>query len=301
MTLMKNKDLPKVVVIIPCYNREKFIADTIDSVLSQTYPNIETITVDDGSTDKTRMILDSYGDRIRILEHPGRVNKGQSAAINRGLRSSNSDYVAILDSDDLFAPEKIERQVRYLEKHPDIGLVYANGFEIDENGTRLYKIYQEGHVEKSDPNEVLMNCYFLVPNNSLVRRSAFDLAGDFDESLRSAQDHDMAIRLAEVIKLAYIDEPLFYYRKHKDSISHKKASLRWRNGLIILKKASERYNYSFNVKRKRLAVLYFRIGQCFLEEGHLSQAIIHFLKSGLFDPTRALKVLLGIERLTGPH
>lgn len=251
------KQMPKVTVIIPCYNRDNFIQKTVDSVLNQTYFNIEIVVVDDGSTDSTRQILDSYGDSIEILEHPGRKNKGQSASINLAMRSTESEYVALLDSDDLFAPNKIKQQVAYLEENPDIGLVYSNGFAIDEEGRKLYEIYQKGHVEKSDPNRVLLDCYFLVPNNSLVRHSAFNLAGGVDESLRSAQDHDMAIRLAEIAKLAYLDEHLFYYRRHKDSISAKKVDLPWRNGFKILKKASNRDNYKFSTKRRRFAVLNF--------------------------------------------
>ena len=130
---------PKVSVIIPCYNRERYIAKTVESVLNQTYPHIELVVVDDGCTDNSRMILEQYKNSVRILEHPGRINKGQSAAINLGIRSSSSEYVAILDSDDLFAPEKIEKQVNFLEANLGIGLVYANGHAVDENGNILYQ------------------------------------------------------------------------------------------------------------------------------------------------------------------
>ena len=147
---------------------------------------------------------------IKILEHPGRVNKGQSASLNLGIRNSKGEYIALLDSDDLFEPQKTSRQVEFLEKNPDIGLVYANGFAIDENGKRIYQIYDETHKEESNPERVLLDCYFLLPNNAMVRRSAFEKAGKFDETLRAAQDHDMAIRLAEVTRMAYIDESLFF-------------------------------------------------------------------------------------------
>jgi glycosyltransferase involved in cell wall biosynthesis len=298
---MRSKILPKVSIIIPCYNREKYIRQTIESVLSQTYKNIEIIAVDDGSTDATRDIIDDYIKKIKILQHPNRINKGQSAGINLGIRYSKGEYIAILDSDDMFAPEKIERQVKFLEEHPDVGLVYSNGFAIDENGKKLYSIYKKGHKETNDPSKVLLNCYFLVPNNSMVRRSELEKAGKFDESLRSAQDHDMAIRLAEVTKLAYIDDYLFYYRRHKDSISAKKAKLRWKNGFKILKKASKRYNYRLSVKRRRLAVLNFRLGQCFLEEGKYIRAGIKFALSGILDPFRSYMVLTKYEKVSGPH
>ncbi len=298
---MKIFSKPKVSVIIPCYNRENYISDTITSVLNQTYENIEIITVDDGSTDFTRNILEEFGSKITILEHHGRVNKGQSAALNLGINNCSGKYIALLDSDDLFAPAKIETQVEFLENNPKIGLVYSNGFYIDKDGEKLDPIYYKNHVENSDPERVLMDCYFLVPNNSLVERSVFKKAGDFDESLRASQDHDMAIRLAEKTRLGYIDDHLFYYRRHSDSISAKNAELRWRNGFIILRKASRRYNYSFKAKRKRFAVLHFRIGQCLLENRCFTKAVGHFFISGLSDPARSILVLLKKESITSHH
>jgi glycosyltransferase involved in cell wall biosynthesis len=294
-------DSPKVAVIIPLYNRADFIAQTIQSVFNQTYPNIELIVVDDGSTDNSRNVVKKFADKIRLLEHPGRVNKGQSAAINLGIKSSKSKYVAILDSDDLFAPEKIQLQVEYLEKNHDIGLVYGNGYAINEQGEKTYPIYKDGHRENSDPERVLMDCYFLLPNNSLIKRKVLEEVGSFDESLRSAQDHDMAIRVAEVTKLAYLEKELFYYRRHGNSISAKNASLRWNNGFIILEKARRRFKYSSSLIRKRKAVLHFRLGQCLLEEKKILTALWNFIYSGLLDPYRALQVVLRKERVTGPH
>lgn len=293
--------LPKVAVIIPVYNREQYIKETIGSVLAQTYPNIEIVAVDDGSTDNSRQVLESFGDKITVLEHPGRVNKGQSAAINLGIRATESEYVAILDSDDLFASRKIELQVDFLEEHLDIGLVYGNGYSIDQYGNRLYRFYSDDHVEWSDPERVLLDCYFLLPNNSLIRRSVLEEVGDFDESLRSAQDHDMAIRVAEKTRLGFINEVIFFYRRHPDSISHKNAKLRWTNGFYILEKACRRYPYSRKVRRKRRAVLHFRLGQCFMEEKKFLRAMYHFSLAGILDPVRAMGVLSGKERISSHH
>ncbi|MDA8326875.1 MAG: glycosyltransferase family A protein, partial [Nitrospiraceae bacterium] len=126
-----DKSLSLVTVIITCYNSEKFIKQTIDSALSQTYKNVDVIAVDDGSTDTTRQILDSYQERIRVLEHPNGANRGQWASANLAMRQSGSDYVALLDHDDIWAPAKIERQVNFLDGRPDVGLVYSNGYSID--------------------------------------------------------------------------------------------------------------------------------------------------------------------------
>lgn len=295
------EETSRVTVVIPCYNRERFIRETLESALSQTYPNLEIVAIDDGSTDGTRKILEDYGGRIRILEHPGRTNKGQSAAINLGIRSTKGNYIAILDSDDLWAPEKIERQVEFLEKNPDVGLVYVNGFAVDEEGKTLYMLFRPGHVEPNSPGRVLLECHFSVPSNALVRRSDFEMAGEFDETMRSAQDHDMAIRLAEVTKLAYLDELLWYYRRHLYTQSQKHSRRRWQTGFKILSKACERRPYGLNIRRRRLAVLNFRLGQCLIEEKRFGQAAARFTIAGLLDPLRAIKVLAGLERRGSPH
>jgi glycosyltransferase involved in cell wall biosynthesis len=290
------RNASKVTVIIPSYNREKYIRETIDSALAQTYENIEIVVVDDGSTDRSRGILQGYGNRIRLLEHEGRANRGQSAAINLAMRSTSGEYVAILDSDDVWTVEKIEKQVDYLERHPEIGIVYGNGYAIDENGKILYKLIPPGHREENNPRRMLLECHFNIPSNALVRRSAFDHAGEFDETLRSSQDHDMAIRLLEVTKAAFLDEPMWYYRHHPDTQSSKHSKRRWMNGFMILEKACRRYPYGWSVKRRRLAVLHFRVGQCFSSEGAYFQAVKNFLLAGFFDPGRTVKVLLGLDK-----
>ena len=292
---------PLVSVIIPCYNRQDYIAQTIDSVLNQTWPNIELIVVDDGCTDNSRQILENYGNRVQLLEHPGFTNKGQSAAINVGLNAAKGDYIAILDSDDLFLPQKIEKQISYFLKHPNLGLVYSNGYRINEQGKITSEFYLPTHQERSVPENVLLDCYFLLPNNALVRRDVYNAAGLFDESLRSAQDHDMAIRIAEVTNIGYMDNYLFCYRQHKNSISQTKAKLRWMNGFIILKKASSRYPYRRFVVRKRAAVLYFRLGQCAWEDREYLKAAWSFICAGFFDPWRSLTVLMGKEAISSPH
>ncbi|GAA5218534.1 glycosyltransferase family 2 protein [Corallincola platygyrae] len=281
-----------VSVIIPAYNRDSYIAHTVDSVLNQTLTDLELIVVDDGSSDDTRAILDAYQDeRLTVLEHPGRVNKGQAAAINVGLRHASGEYLAILDSDDYWAPEKLETLVGYLQQHQDIGLVYSNGFAVDPENKPIYPIYREGHQELNEPSRVLIDCYFLLPNNAVLRRDIMTQVGEFDESLRAAQDHDMAIRVAEVTKMAYLDLPLFFYRRHPDSISSKRKHIRWQNGFYILDKAVKRFGYPNGVIRQRKAVLHYRLYQCRKQGGQWLAAIGHLLMAGLLDPARATRII----------
>ena len=290
-----------VSVIIPAYNRGNYLRQTIDSVLNQSYGEIELIVVDDGSTDNTMNILLEYGSKLITLSHDDRLNKGQSASINLGLKKAKGDYIAILDSDDYWDSLKIEKQVDHLEKNPAIGLVYCNGKVVDENGNVLSDIYTSSHTEYNRPEDVLVDCYFLLPNNALVRREVFEKAGLFDENLRAAKDHDMAIRLAEMTNIAYFDEYVFFYRRHSQSISVKNAQLRWKNGFVILDKARGRYPYSKSIVSKRRAVLHFRLFQCELEDKNYFSSLKHLLLAGIYDPLRGIKVLSGIEPITSPH
>jgi glycosyltransferase involved in cell wall biosynthesis len=293
--------VPRVSVVVPVFNRGQYIREAIDSVLAQTFRDLEIIAVDDGSTDGSRAVLDSFGEAIRVIEHPNRANRGQSASINLGLHAARGEFIAILDSDDVWLPEKLAIQLGYLDAHPETGLVYGNGWAIDETGRRSYPIYGPEHREDSDANRVLLDCYFFLPTNSLVRAEIMRKAGFFDESLRAAQDHDMAIRIAEITHLAYVNESIFYYRRHSDSISVKSADRRWRNGFLILNKAAARHPYPASVIRKRRAVLHFRLGQCEAKSRRFARALSHFLMAALLDPGRALAVLAGKQVVTSPN
>jgi glycosyltransferase involved in cell wall biosynthesis len=289
----------RVSVLIPLYNRNEYIRQTIESVLLQDYENTELIVIDDGSTDGgfETVIELSRDHGFAVLHHPGRENRGQSAALNLGLRHASGEYVAILDSDDLFVRGKIRRQVELLSAMPEVGLVYGMGKAIDARGDVLYSILDENHVELNDPNIVLLDCYLLLPQNAMVRRCFYDEVGDFDQSLRSAQDHDMLIRLAEVCRFHFDPSDFFRYRRHDDSISKKGLEVRWRAGFVILKKARSRYPYRFATVRKRFALLNYRLGTALITyRRNRIEALARIVLAGVLDPLRALRIMLRLER-----
>lgn len=288
-----------VTVIIPLYNRIEYIDETINSVLSQNYKPIELIVVDDGSTDGSYERVKEYADKkdLLLFTHENRINKGQSAAINVALSAAKGEYISILDSDDMFAGGKLKTQVEYLENNSEIGLVYGMGHGVDAQGEYVYDIHNKNHIEPNDPNEVLLDCYFLLPQNSLVRHSVYDQAGNFNESYRSAQDHDMLIRIAEVTQMAFIPKLFFYYRRHGDSISVKGLETRWRAGLNILDNAKNRYPYRAGTIRKRRAVLNYHLAiALYKKKSNLLEATARILFSGFLDPIRTLKVITGFEK-----
>lgn len=288
-----------VSVIIPSYNRAAYIEAAINSALDQTYGPVEVIVVDDGSTDGSYEKLQQWEERgeLVLLTHPERRNRGQSASINLGIQQATGSYIAILDSDDMFAKEKLAEQVAFLEANPETGMVYGQGHAVDADGNFLFKVPGDGHQELSDPNRLLLDCYMALPGGSLVRRSVFEKAGLFEESFRAGQDHDMAIRIMEATKCAYLPKLAFYYRKHDDSISVKGLERRWLTGLEILRRANERYPYMRSTIRKRKAVLQFRLGQTYWRERRKAKALPHLISSGLLDPARALMVLIGREQV----
>lgn len=290
---------PLVSIIIPAYNRQRYIRQCVRSALDQRYQPIEVIVVDDGSTDGTRLILEEFrsDSRFVLLTHPGNANRGQAASLNLGLRRAQGDYINILDSDDFLHPEKLAIEVPFMEGHPEVGLAYSNGYRTDADGHPVGPFHANNHREPNDPNALLLDCYTLLPGNALVRRSAFQRAGNFEESFRAAQDHDMLLRLAETTRLAYLPHHhLFYYRMHDDSISGKGQELRWRTGFEILRRARGRYPYRRSTVRKRLAVLNYRLAQVAMTQGRRLQALSRLAMAGALDPIRATRVLCGLEK-----
>ncbi|MBY5961842.1 glycosyltransferase [Marinobacter nauticus] len=289
---------PLVSVVTPAFNRVSYIQQTVESVFAQSYSRIEYIVVDDGSSDGTFEALADYACRgdIVLLAHPDRQNLGQSAALNLGLRHSSGKYIVILDSDDVLHPEKISKQVAYLESHPDIGMVYGQAMAISSDGKELFPIPPNDHVEPGDPNRLLLDCYMALPGGAMVRKSVFDQAGFFEESFRASQDHDMVVRIAEVAPFVYLPGIVFYYRKHAESISQQGLERRWMVGFEILARAKKRFSYRSSTIRKRKALLHFRMGQVRWFQRRLLSALWHFIRAGLGDPKRSIAVILGFEK-----
>ncbi|HYE37064.1 glycosyltransferase [Methylocaldum sp.] len=202
-----------VSIIIPVYNAVTYVRETIESALSQTYSPCEIIVVNDGSTDGSLDILNKYSERITIISQ---LNKGVSGARNRGVRESRGKYIAFLDSDDIWDKNKIERQVNILESHPDCFMTYCDHRIIDAVGnitgmsgaTQFFRA--SGQVLKA----MLQGSFIISPTVTLVRRSAFEKAGGFDETLHKSEDYDLWLRLALFGPILYQLETLASYRRH---------------------------------------------------------------------------------------
>jgi glycosyltransferase involved in cell wall biosynthesis len=212
--------LPLVSVIIPTYNYGRFVTEAVDSALSQTYEKREVIVVDDGSTDDTRQILKPLLDRIVYIHQ---VNQGLSAARNTGIKAAQGKLIALLDSDDVWHPRKLEVQVEYLLQHPEVDLVASEHF------TDQRSEWPALHNANLSPTiytleDVLGTAHF-APSAALIRRTCLDEVGLFDVSLRCVEDRDMWVRLASRHRLAKLPLPLLWYRLHPQSLSNKAATM----------------------------------------------------------------------------
>ena len=206
-----------VSVVIPTYNRAELVLKAIDSVLCQTYKNIEIIVVDDGSTDQTAQELAVYGDRICYLY---KENGGVSTARNHGIRHCKGELIAFLDSDDIFLPDKIAKQVSFIDENPGFGLVLCDYYFIDMNGCRTGQSNRRVDLPRNGwiIDSILLSP-FLVPSSVLVEAKLLYQVGLFNEGLKTAEDIELHLKLGRITQIALISEPLVEYRWGGESLS----------------------------------------------------------------------------------
>jgi glycosyltransferase involved in cell wall biosynthesis len=208
---------PKVSILIPSFNHAQFLPAAIESVLAQTYRNIELIIVDDGSSDNSFEIARNYAAQhpaiVRVFTHANRANLGISATVNEGFRQSTGEYFSGLPSDDMLMPDKVEQQVKYLQAHSDVGWVYAKVQLVDDEGNSLPHTF--GHDVTSDGRAVeRLIIDNAVPGMSvLARRECFERVGDHTPDLLYS-DWEFWIRMASQFKPAFLDRTVVRFRVH---------------------------------------------------------------------------------------
>ncbi|OGX08664.1 MAG: hypothetical protein A2Z88_10335 [Omnitrophica WOR_2 bacterium GWA2_47_8] len=273
------KEQPLVSAIIPTFNRAKLVCETIDSVLAQTYPNIEIIVVDDGSSDNTEEVLKKYGNKVRYLKQD---NKGNSAARNYGFKVSRGEYIGFLDDDDLWLPSKIEEEVKFLQDHSDLGFVYCGTYLIDLEGkiTGQRTIWEE---EDATFARLYRGNIIISPSISLIRRDCLKDVGYYDEGLYQSSDYDMWIRLARKYKFVYLDKILAKYRVHEKSLG-RNLDRRLKLHVKIFNKPEISGDKTWLEKRIRIAQEYYDIGRQFYEAGYYLKAARCFLGAVLIYP-----------------
>ncbi len=259
--------LPLVSVIVPSYNHEKYIEETIESIVNQTYKNIELIVIDDGSKDKSPKIIGKLSKKYGFifLQHP---NKGLSATLNIGIKRSTGKFITVCASDDIYLKDKVEKQVELMEQNEDCAICYGNTIKFgDSRGTEKIKVRnaKSGFVFK----DILFQNFTMPAPSCMFKKEVFDHIGGFDEDL-FVEDWDMYLRVTNKYKAIYLNRFLVYSRRHKTNISYQTSKIfnaelqtlnKWK-GHICYKKAYVLWKLKwFNIyaptKHKRKAFAYF--------------------------------------------
>lgn len=245
--------MPKVSIIIPLYNMERYIKECVESALNQTCADTEVIVVDDGSTDNSPMLLEGFGDKITVIRQK---NQGPAKALNNGIRAATGDFIAWMGSDDLYLPDFVEEHLNKFEKEPYLDIIYTDYIIIDAKGNEIKTVKCPSPLSYPLFIKMLLTNNFINGSTVMMRKECFEKVGYYDETLKASVDADMWFRLLfHNCKFGHIPIPLVKYRWHPSNQSHK-----------------------------------FKLMQKYRDEVHL-KAFKSFSEKSLFDDTLELKEL----------
>lgn len=313
-------DPPLVSVVMPAYNAENHIARSLRSILAQTYRNFEIIVVDDGSSDDTEGVVRATApDAVYVRIN----NSGPAAARNEGNTHASGKYLAFLDADDLWHPRKLELQVAYLERHPDIGIVFCMWCEtvpgesvVDWEKKQRFRepIGLKIMPEKSGwlyPDLLLDT--MIHTSSVLLRKLLFDELGGFDQSLTIGEDYDLWIRLSRITEIHKLRATLSAYEQRLDSITRSPQAIPF--GATVIRRHLKLWGRRgtdgrcapWYQVRKRIAQSYRNHGATHLQNGSRPIAIGSSLRSIAYDPISIgnwrglVKALINYKGSTGRH
>lgn len=272
---------PLVSAIIPTYNRAELVSQAVHSVLNQTYKRIEIIVVDDGSTDNTSEVLKKYEGRIKyIYQERGERSKAR----NKGFRCSGGNYIAFLDSDDLWLPTKIEKQVQVLDNKRDVDVVYTGVQFIDRKGNPYSgEIYWDAPKRQVLYEDLMTNNIVTGTTSSvMMRRTCLEKVGLFDEMMNTCEDLDLYRRLAQYYNFHKIELPLVKFRIHGGNTQNN-ASETAKGWEITIKKLSQDTppNYEY-YKNEAIIKILFRIATLYWQDRQ-PYSFFSFCAKSLFD------------------
>lgn len=208
--------MPCCSIIIPAYNAIKYLPETLESVLNQSFTDFEVLIINDGSYDNIIEWAAQIEDpRVKFISQK---NQGVSAARNLGIENARGEYIAFLDADDLWDSTKLEKQLKLFQKNPDSGLIHTEMALIDEESKLLGRKFTsnvEGNALKQ-----LLEQNTIVTSSVIVRRSCLETVGNFDNNLTSSEDWELWVRIASVYPIALIKEPLVFYRQHPNNTTN---------------------------------------------------------------------------------
>ncbi len=252
---MKKSEKPLVSVIIPTYNRAHLLPRAITSVLSQTLKDFELIIVDDGSTDNTREVVESFQKKDKRIRYIWQENSGGPAKPkNMGIKNSRGKYIGFLDDDDEWLPEKLKKQLKVFEQSKNLGIVGCSAFYVDSNTkkTRINKIKRR--EDKNYSIDFLKGTFLGSSSSIVIPMYIFNNIGLYDESFSVADDWDLYLRIIQKYDFESIDDPLFNYYIHGDNISGiDNASTMAEENIKIISKNKEKYERNLRIKSNILS------------------------------------------------
>ena len=254
--------MPKVSIVVPTYNAEGTILETIRSVQQQTFSDFEIIIVNDGSTDQTLKVLTTVSDyRLKVFSYS---NAGVSVARNRGMSHATGEFIAFLDPDDLWTPDKLELQLQALQQHPEAGVAYSRTYYMDEQGKFCHT--DNAPLLEGNIYEELLAQNFLasIGSNVLIRKEAIDSVGEFDPKLTHAEDWEFCIRLAAQWPYVAVQKPQVFYRQSLSSASSK-VEIMEQGSLAVIEQAFQAAPPELQpLKNRSLSNLYQFLSQLYL-------------------------------------
>lgn len=244
---------PKVSVLMPVYNSEKFLREAIESILNQTYKDFEFLIINDGSTDSSEDIILSYSDsRIRLIRNERNI--GLSQSLNKGLELAKGKYIARMDSDDIALPHRLEKQITFLNSYPEVGILGTDYILIDTKNRNL-------GINKGPINDLQIRWECLLRNpfahtTVLIRSDSLLKNGlSYSVSSQATEDYDLWTRVLKYTHGANLSEPLMRYRVHSDSVSNKYREIQLKNHNIIAFRSIREQLPEFNITPEQVGQL----------------------------------------------
>lgn len=267
-------DKPLVSVVIATYNMARYLPLAVQSALAQSYGNVEVLIVDDGSTDDTRSLVERLRAADPRLKYLYQENQGQAAAKNYGICKSSGQYIAFLDADDMWVPDKLELQLPLFSRLKTTGVVYSRLFYIDENGKQLG--VSDNELFRGRVSSPLFVRNFIGFGTTVVRKECFDRLGSFKEGIRMGIDYDLWLRISTQYEFDFVDRPLLYYRVWGGQMS-KNCEGRYLSAMEIMKNFLREFPDIVDkpTENEAWADTYVGLGQCLR---HLDQRIVPALR-----------------------
>lgn len=236
-----------VSILLTCYNHFAYLPACVKGIKAQTFKDWEIIAIDDGSSDGTReWLAENLTEGLVVLNER---NLGTYASLNVALAHAKGDFIAVLNDDDLWASEKLEKQVELFAAHPKVGLVHTDGWFIDGQGKRMEGSPLGFEFPRTESGDVLLSLLYqnkIIASAALIRRECFDKLGGFNESYFGSGDWEMWLRIAEDYEIGFVQEPLTFYRVHGGNASHKLERI-WKDDERLREWIRTRY-YDYAIK-----------------------------------------------------